>query len=434
MRFLNANDPAFRGTDDASTIQNAVNAAESGPVRTVCIPRHCERTGEDVWHIGHAVLLPSDITVLLDDCRLVLDKDIYDNIFRNRNMYSGKDGGPGEIQHGIRIIGNGNAVLDGGEGNDLRESTSRKNGRPHVRFNNFILLNNVTDYTLQNFKCENMRWWAINQIACTDGHLSDLRFWNGEKIPNQDGINLRIGCARIVIENISGRTGDDCVALSAFPLGTDNGLLPEGMSPDIHDVTVRNVYGHTRQTVVALRCCDGAKIWRVNIENIHDIGGEYGPWGVVRIGENNYYKKRPNVLGEMSEINVRGVYSRCRGTVFINSSLKDSRISDVYAGGTSMYAVSTFMPTAVSAETGCLFMGGVDMRNVVIENIHYNGTAGHCNEEGLSFPGEPYHGAALDFRCMREGDRLEHVIFRDIFNCEGSESALFKAGYAPDIR
>ena len=421
------------GSDDSESIQNAVNAVGNGGVRTVVIPRRCERTGKDEWIITKSILLPSDITVLLDDCHLTLAEGVYENIFRNKNMYTDISLTADGVQRGIRIIGRGEAVLDGGKGNDLSQKTSCVDGRPHVRFNNFVLLHHVEDYVLENFKCVNMRWWAINQICCCHGRLSNLSFFNGEKIPNQDGINLRIGCSDILIENITGRTGDDVVALTALPLGTDKDLLTEDGDIDIHDVTIRNVRAHTRQSVVALRNQDGSKLYRISIENISDVGGEYGPWGVVRIGENNYFRERPSVLGETYEINVRGVYSLCRGTVFVNATLKDSSIRDVYAGGTSMSAISTFR-TPGKSWVGCMIEGGVTMQNVLFENIHYNGTAEHLDEHKLNTPGTEYPGCALDFRCMRESDTLDRVVFRDIFTRAGVPIDITNEKFKLDIR
>ena len=337
-------------------------------------------------------------------------------------------------QYGIHIIGQGNAELDGGNPNDLREATSRKDGRPHVRFNNLILLHNVRDYSIENLRCTHQRWWAINQICCRRGYINRIDFFNGDKIPNQDGINLRIGCHEITIENITGRTGDDVVALTALPMCGDGQLLVEGRDPDIHDVTIRNVCAHTMQTVVALRNCDGAQMYRITIENITDCGGPYFAWGVVRIGENNYYKQRPNRLGETREITVRGVKAIARGTVYIASSLKDSHISDVWATGTTRYGVSTFLPSLVSGETKCWVEGGVTMENVVVDNIHYCGSCGNPQDRGIANPGEVFDGAALDFRCMRDSDSLKNVVFRDIFAREGAEIAVAREGIELDIR
>lgn len=405
--FLSANDPRFFAETDSKTIQNALDAAAGGTVRTVVIPRFCERTAREEWVIEQTLLLPDDVTVVLDDCRLVLAENVYQNIFRNRNMYT-----CGDQQHGIHIVGRGNAVLDGGIPNDLHESTSLKDGRPHVRFNNLILLNHVTEYSIRNITCRNMRYWAINQIACTHGSLSDIHFESGTYVPNQDGINFRIGCSHCSVEHITGQTGDDTVALSAFPLGGDRTLLPPALSPDIHDITIRDVSSCTHQTIVALRNTDGAKLYNITIENIRDNGGEYRPWAVLRIGEPFYFRNRLSVLGETTHIRVDGVHSLSQGTVFLNVALQDTVIRNVQADGTSMYAISTFYP--LLDDEPDVTKNGITLEDVTFESIHYNGSAGHCDSPYLNLVGSDYDGAAMDFRCMRKEDTLTNVVCRNV--------------------
>ena len=435
-QIITPNDPRVMGVTDSQSIQNAINFAMQNS-HVVRIPRVNERTGTDVWTIEKTILLPSDITIILDSCHLRLADDVYENIFRNENAYEEIGKTAEGTQHDIYIIGRGNAVLDGGRHNGVFEQTWRKLGLPHPRTGNLILLVNVDGYTLSNFKCINLRYWGINQLFCKHGELENIHFNNGKKLHNQDGINLRVGCSNINIRNITGRTGDDVVALSAFPGADNNDFNTDDRDIDIHDITIRDVHAHTRQSVVALRCSDGTKIYRVHIENIVDVGGwtpEYGPWGVVRLGEINYYRERPIQLGDMYEITVRGVHSQCRGTVFLGGGLKDSHISDVYAGGSSMHAISTFMEEKVFWENGCKRKGGVTMENVVFENIHFNGTAAFCDDANQNVPGEEWHGAALDFRCMREDDYLKNVIFRNIFVRENAEIAVCKMGVELDIR
>ena len=437
QQIITPNDPRVMGKTDAESIQNAVRFAAKN-AHIMCIPPINERTGENIWTIEKTILLPSNITVLLDSCHLRLADGVYENIFRNENAYEEIGKTAEGAQHDIYIIGRGNATLDGGEHNGVFERNYKKLGLPHPRTGNLILLVNVDGYQLKDFKCINLRYWAINQIFCKNGKISNIYFNNGKKLHNQDGINVRLGCSNIIIENITGRTGDDVVALSAFPFGAENQLFNgDNRDVDIHDITIRDVRAYTRQTIVALRCSDGAKIYRVQIENITDAVGwtpDYGPWGVVRLGEINYYHERPIQLGDMYEITVRGVHSQCRGTVFLGGALKDSHISEVFAGGSSMHAVSTFAQETVFWENNCKRAGGVTMENVVIENIYFNGTAGFCDDPNFTVVGEEWHGAALDFRCMRETDFLKNVVFRNIFACDNAKVAVCKDGFALDIK
>ena len=409
---------------DSLAITTAIQAALRTGVNCIRIPKK-----DPYWNIESAILLPSNITVYLDDCVLRLADGVFDNIFRNENMYKEETYTTDGEQKNIRIIGLGHPVLDGGIHNGLTERTSNKNGMPDIRKNNLILLHNVSDYVLENFQCIHMRWWAINQLYCRNGHLSRLSFFNGTLAPNQDGINLRLGCNQILIENISGRTGDDTVALTALGKSRDKQFSVTGKDNDIHDITIRDVTASTKQTIVALRCCDGAQLYRVHIENIRDAESDYRPWGVVRIGENDYYRERSAIMGEIREITVRNVYSRGLGTIFLAAALQDSHISDVYASGDTMYAVSTYFPTRVHEETGCSNFGGVSLKNVVIENIFYSGCATHSEKDWLyTYLDQEFSGCALDFRCLRENDTFTNTIFRNIFTDAGQALVMVADG------
>ena len=78
--------------------------------------------------------------------------------------------------------------------------------------------------------------------------------------------------------------------------------------------------------------------------------------------------------------------------------------------------------------------GGATMENVVFDNIHYNGTAEHCDEEWMNDPGTPYGGCALDFRRMREYDYFKNVVFRDVFAREDADLCIACDNVEPDIR
>ncbi|MBQ2966761.1 MAG: hypothetical protein IJE10_01405 [Clostridia bacterium] len=440
MRCVTPNDKNIIGKSDSESIQNAIDYAIEQNINTVIIPKLSERTGLTEWVIEKSILLPSDITIILDNCHLTLADGVYENIFRNKNICFESRSYLGEEQSHIQILGRGNAVLDGGNNeNGLHEQTYQKMGIP-MQTSHLIFLCNVVDYVIEGIKCVNMRYWAINQIGCKRGRLSDITFYNGAHVPNQDGINLRIGCSEILIERIKGRTGDDSVALSAFPAEFDGAYLCKDRNCDIHDVTIRDVCTRTAATVVALRCSDGAKLYNIRIDNIstseeiYPDNQEYGPWGVVRIGENNYYRNRPAIHGEIFNITVTNVRSLFRGTVYLAATLKDSVIRDVYAEGKSMYAISTYQSSGVFWENGCVVSGGASLENVLLENIHFNGTADYRMEKFINDPDENYIGCGLDFRCMRESDFLKNVIVRDVFVKEGVPIKLMREGLELNIQ
>ena len=131
-------------------------------------------------------------------------------------------------------------------------------------------------------------------------------------VKNADGIDLRIGCSDIVIEDISGFTGDDTVALTALG-GFERklGLFPAGLSPDIHDVTVRHVDSETFCcATVRLLNHNGNKLYNVTVEDITNrhTEGIHRSHAAVSIGDKNY-AERLNAPGDTHRITVRNVRS-----------------------------------------------------------------------------------------------------------------------------
>ena len=99
-----------------------------------------------------------------------------------------------------------------------------------------------------------------------------------------------------------------------------------------------------------------------------------------------------------------------------------------------MSAVSTWSINRYHEGQKLFAWGGATLENVVFDNIHYNGSAGHCDAEWMNEPGTPYSGCALDFRRMREEDTFKNVVFRDIFAREGAELCIASDRVKPDIR
>ena len=158
-----ANEKRFWDENDSQTIQNAIDEAAKIGENYVTIPRYNARSNSYVWEISEAILLPSDMTVLLDCAHLRLADGVFDNIFRNANC--GTDLGKtleGE-QHDIRIIGIGNALLDGGNSNGMCEQLCRDNPDkyPSMYVNLLIQMHNVRDFAVRGLNVRESRWWSM---------------------------------------------------------------------------------------------------------------------------------------------------------------------------------------------------------------------------------------------------------------------------------
>src|SRR5665647_948414 len=98
----------FEGSD-TQRIQAAVDKAAATTGKVVIPGNNSNRSG--VWLLDSAVLLPSNITVILDNCILQLSDSSRDNMFRSNNV------GLGIIDpkwnYNISIIGIGEVILKG---------------------------------------------------------------------------------------------------------------------------------------------------------------------------------------------------------------------------------------------------------------------------------------------------------------------------------
>lgn len=348
-----------RMPDDAAQIQAAVDAA-AATGHAVVIPRRNERTGMDIWNLPRAVRLYSGSTVILDNCHLRQADGSFDNIFKSDGARTEAACSAENRLYDIRISGIGRAVLDGGKHNGLTEGTWKEMDKGPCYTNSAVHFHNVERFTVENIHVEESRYWGLTFHYCAEGRISNITFNNSGTAPNQDGIDLRVGCHDILIENIMGRTGDDVVALTCLD-DWGGRMRVEGLSPDLHSVIIRNVQGATTDVRGIVRTLNhyGFKLYNVIIENVIDLSPAYGPWragSAVRIGENGYCRDESLLAnyGDTYNITVRNVASRARHGVFISRTLENALIDNI-----QMYG-----------DGGCalLFREGV-YRNIRVKNL-----------------------------------------------------------------
>jgi len=386
------------GVTDSESIQNAVEFAHKTGANSVTVPRINKRTGECVWNIDRAIILPSDMEIVLDNCHLRQTDRCFDNIFRNFADTERDGHTVAEQMRNIVIRGRGRAVLDGGNHNGLTSKTQLKDGLPHVTRNNLILLYNIRDFVIENFEMRNQRYWGLNLIHAQRGRISNL-YIDGEcDCRNQDGIDLRAGCSDIIIEKITGQAGDDLIALSAISnhprTACSEVYKVYARDEDIHDIIIRDVIGSSVEcAVIALRNSDGKKIYNITMDNIHctdnyarqdgKLYPEYPkfklntknilhrirvsnmPYALIRVGHDGFYCERPAAPGEMYNIHATNLHTHIGCVVLANVALDNSYFGNIYADNDVDYILST----KGEKETSPF---GAAFTNVVFENIFYN--------------------------------------------------------------
>ena len=357
----------FRGTD-IQRIQAAIDAAE-GTTNKVFIPP-ANANGTNIWLLDSAILVPGNMTVILDNCTLQISDRSRDNMFRSRNAGTGIQD-PEWISN-ISIIGVGDVLLkgadnprstgDGGrtlirdpsEATHWRVSYGSDAGKEGMKQtgdwrNIMILMAYVDGYKLKNLNIENAHAWAVSNERVINAEITDIRFncpedmvVNGRKVKvsNRDGINLRHGCKNFRINNISGNTGDDFIALSILGLnseiqegGTLNSTMVtgrrfRGREDDIENIYITNLScEYPTWRGVAIRGNDVARIQNVYINGM--IWN--GPHTPVLLGGSGY--GNPSHPGNINNIHIMNVIGYGRSLIHIEEAVADCYFSNcIYLG------------------------------------------------------------------------------------------------------
>ena len=410
----------FIRPSDTETLQAAIDAASGGGIAV--IPRRRSPFGpeRDFWLIDGALLLPSDVTVVLSGCTVKLSDSCRDNFFRSANCGLGiTENEPmrnitlrGEC--GARLVGADRPRSTGDSGKTLAcpcphdpeevarlapwasedERAAGRAGFAHCHDHSFgtdagkegesqkgdwrnigVLLANVEGFSIENLTIVDPHGWAISLEACSEGRVEKIRFeasmsklidGTRQNIENQDGIDLRNGCHHIVVSDVSGRTGDDVVALTAI---ASPGERPGGSlcsthvmhgdwsrrDRDIHDVVVRNVRGcsYLCKSVRLLAC--EAHIYNVVIDGvISSPDGMSRQSGTILIGDPDgaYGKNLPDGIANVA---VSNVISDARDAIRVRGYLRDSVITNVINKRPGTKAIT------VDRENG--------LENVMISNV-----------------------------------------------------------------
>ena len=354
----------FSGASDVDRINQALQAT-AGTGRKVAIPRHniAEGGDRDIWLLDSAILIPGDSVLELENCHLKLSDRCRDNFIRSANCGAGIT----EIEpiRNVRIQGTGNVVLEGADhpratgdgGKTLGEQTYGTDAGVEGESqsgdwrNIGVLLAHVENFEISGFTMKDSHCWAISLERCAHGSLHDLDFASSgvktidaveETILNQDGIDLRLGCHDIIIENITGYTGDDLIALTAIPNPDRSagalestmvsGAIDRGQGrDDIRNVIIRNVIGYCRggHHIVRFLNTSGARMYDVMLDGLLDTSPpEVRCKAALKIGDDRY-GGGVAPLGDTCRIMVSNVTSRSEHTIMIGGSLCDSILTNI---------------------------------------------------------------------------------------------------------
>lgn len=312
------------------------------------------------YEIEKTIRIPSDFTLILQDCHLRMADQTFCNMFTNARSGTAEGRTIGGCDRNIVIEGHGRVILDGGNYNGLGEANSEKDGNPPVFVNNVLSFSNMEHFRISGLHIRNQRWWAMCFHFCRFGLVRDIDFrsdcrrWdeNGELveglswkkvvcpkqmfIQNSDGIDLRIGCHDIRVEHITGFTQDDTVALTALDLGSTmtKHFRVEGLSTDIYNITIRDVNAASFCALVRLLNQGGTRLYNILVDGVMDASKacpylERGHSG-IRIGDEGLYGSRHATADETYNIVIRNVYTRAFVGVRLVGAIRNLTMENIH--------------------------------------------------------------------------------------------------------
>ena len=378
MHTFDPND--YQGSDSARINHAIADARKEGFPFVRVFPRKGDQTSSrNYWLLDEAILLPDNMTLYLCNCKLKLSDQCRDNFIRSANCVPGRT--ELEVIHNLHIIGEGKAVLegadhprstgDGGKTLGIQKLEAYPADTPDLSRrmtygtdagkegeiqkgdwrNIGILLSYVQDFSIENLTLQHTHCWAVSLEYCRKGKVRSLEFLNEEKMLidgvrerflNQDGLDLRRGCRDILIEDITGHTGDDLIALTAIG-GTEpreSGMFgrteycgPSGVDPredDVFNIMIRNIRGYSAGKFMVIRFLNqgGVKMHHILVDGVQETAPEgHHSFCVIAIGSPHY--KGSAALGETYGFKISNVMARATYAIVYGAPLRDSVFSDI---------------------------------------------------------------------------------------------------------
>ncbi len=256
-------------------IQQAINDAVLSTGKVV-IPKQDLVTNSNVWLIDEAILLPGNIELELNNCKIKLSDKCRDNFIRSANA------GLGISQiatlENIRIIGVGNVVLEGADNpratgdhnkslslnpTDHSMSYGTDAGKPNENQkggwrNHGIILEHVNKFEISGITMKDYHGHGLVMERASNGMVKNMTFdvkqsvtidGKEKQILNQDGMGIRFGCHDIIIDNCRGRSGDDFINIGLTDTGVEagaenvnvvSGSIYKGESDNIYNIYLQN--------------------------------------------------------------------------------------------------------------------------------------------------------------------------------------------------
>ncbi len=287
MKTLYVKEHLLPDISDSRAIENCLMAAEKekGEVTVVF-------DGKD-YLIDRAILVSSNMHIIIDNCTIKQADGVFDNVFRGNNLIiNGIDpyGRPVDVTplNNVKITGKGNAIVCGTDKNrigyhpfynEYQEMTGDFWGwRTHMFSFSFC-----DGFEMSGLSLRQTMGWSVSFDSCHNVYVHDIDIRSSVK--NGDGINFRSGCHHCTVENIFGYTSDDSVACTALSRGKISkefsrylsfsepyNCSHEKVDGNIHHIKIKNIRtGGLHHGVICLAAY-GNQVHDIEISDVIETG------------------------------------------------------------------------------------------------------------------------------------------------------------------
>jgi len=322
----------FNGKCGGEKIQNAIEVAlkkNGNAFKTIIVsPEGPDK--DKKWILKNSIKIPSNTTLILENCYIFLDDNVRDNLITNLNHKKGNEN--------IHILGIGKPILDGNASNQGREGRFDRS-----RFMLGIHFVKVKDFSIKNIKIGPTTGHAIVPEDVENGEISDIYLNQDGKQPNQDGITVPGPARNLIIKNIYGNSGDDSVALNALfhkqkkKKNKWRTSFIEGQGGDIENIVIQNIQTRVLESGnnIRLLCGDGRKLRNIRINGVNCLPENKASSSIVFGNAGRYTKKLPDIE-DFTDIYISDIH-RFTGDkkllIWIDSPVGNIQISNISING-----------------------------------------------------------------------------------------------------
>jgi hypothetical protein len=305
---------------DTSRINQAISfAATNSKYNVVC---------NGTYYLDSSILMESNVT-FINNGKIVMNSEMKDNMLRASSKTIGTP-----ISN-FKIKGTG--IFQGSSDSWGSDNPSNVNGEAWRGIG--ILLANASDFEIEGISIKNSHAWGINMEQSRYGSVRNIHFDNDGSKANQDGVNVRHGSHHILIENISGVTHDDTVAITNLVFGNQINYLGQtiyesGKSNfNIHDIIIRNINRHysvgvlggftppVKKGGITVMCHDGLKVYNVTIDGVTGDSQIY-----IQFNQVTYWVTSQGTVDDIYNLNIMNVND---SPVYFGIPIKNSSLINI---------------------------------------------------------------------------------------------------------